>query len=90
MNNNNEQKEDFTLVEKTIKKLAQDNLFFCNSEDKQAYIAVQKKGRIVLPIQSEDFRIWLMGWHLEEYEKNLKAIYRGGSYPKRLRHCSIY
>lgn len=43
MNNGNEQKEDFTLVEKTIRKLAQDNLFFCNSDDKQAYIAVQKK-----------------------------------------------
>lgn len=70
--NNNEQKEDFTLVERTIKKLAQDNLFFCNSEDKQAYMAVQGKGRTVLPIQSEDFRIWLMGWHLQEYGKILR------------------
>ena len=42
MNNNNEQKEDFTLVEKTIQKLAQDHLLFCNSEDKQAYIAIQR------------------------------------------------
>lgn len=72
MDSNNEQKEDFTLVEKTIQKLAQDNLFFCNSDDKQAYIAVQKQGRIVLPIQSEDFRIWLMGWHLQEYGKILR------------------
>lgn len=72
MDSNNEQKEDFTLVERTIKKLAQDNLFFCNSDDKQAYIAVQKKGRTVLPIQSEDFRTWLMGWHLQEYGKILR------------------
>ena len=72
MNTSEQQKEDYTLVEKTIKKLAQDNLLFCNSNDNQAYIAVQKKGRTVLPIQSEDFRTWLLGWHLEQYGKVLR------------------
>lgn len=72
MDNSKEQREDSTLVEKVVQKLSQDNVLFCNSEDKQAYIGIQKKGRIVLPIQSEDFRIWLMGWHLEEYGKILR------------------
>lgn len=72
MNNNNEQKEDFTLVEKTIQKLAQDHLLFCNSEDKQAYIAIQRSGKLVFQVQSEDFRTWLMGWHLEQYGKVLR------------------
>lgn len=72
MNNDNEQKEDFTLVEKTIQKLAQDHLLFCNSEDKQAYISIQKSGKFVLQVQSEDFRTWLMGWHLEQYGKVLR------------------
>ncbi len=72
MTDNNEQKEDYTLVEKTIEKLAQDNLLFCNSEDKQAYIAIQKGGKLVFQVQSEDFRTWLMGWHLEQYGKVLR------------------
>lgn len=72
MSDNNEQRDDSTLVEKVVQKLSQDNTLFCNSEDKQAYIAIQKSGRVVFQIQSDDFRAWLLGWHLEQYGKVLR------------------